>query len=103
MMWCWQSDLQDFISAQHCLGRLAGLGGACAIASGLLKLFARSGKKQRVTLSSSVFLSSLGNSTDPPGTRVRLTDWVFYIGFPAKPVQGISGLFSLLRSFIMFY
>lgn len=102
MMWFWQSDLQDFISAQHCLGRLAGLGGACAIASGLLKLFARSGK-QRVTLSSSVFLSSLGNSTDSPGTRVRLTNWVFYIGFPAKPVQGISGLFSLLWSFIMFY
>lgn len=102
MMWFWQSDLQDFISAQHCLGRLAGLGGACAIASGLLKLFARSGK-QRVTLSSSVFLSSLGNSTDSPRTRVRLTNWVFYIGFPAKPVQGISGLFSLLWSFIMFY
>lgn len=72
MIGVWQSDLQDFISAQHGLRRLAGLGEACAIASGLLKLFARSGKKQRVTLSRSVCPSSLGNSTDSPGTRVRL-------------------------------
>lgn len=94
MTWFWQSDLPSGLSLQHSIVWVDWLAwdGLCwKDASGLLKLFA-----------GSVFLNSLGNLTNSPETQVRLMDWVFYIELPAKLFQWISGLFSLLWSFIIF-
>lgn len=80
MTWFWQSDLQG---STVWVDWLAWDGLCWKDASGLLKLFAWS-----------VFLNSLGDSTDSPEIPVRLMDWVFYIELPAKLLQWISGLFS---------
>lgn len=94
--WFWQSDLQDFHFSAAGLGSLAGLGRlvpeGCLWPSKVVCLVC---KKQRVTLPSSLFLNSLGNSTYSPGIPVRLMGWLFNIELPAKPFQWISGLFFL--------